>query len=449
MHKLPTVDAALIKITGVFSFKRKKIEAFISKGYTTIPLSEYELTNGDIQEGKTKVKVQDDAKKFYRDRYYKEFASLMFTGESEENAISALYKQSEYSINLTAKGRKARSVQQELFLFRNETGIFSITVEPEVLDFDSISDVTYAFRFFDTEVEIGGKKMELHDFIAKEVLCGIPLRGTNVESDEYSGSKFKVYTVINTVEVDDGKCYSRDHLVYEIGTASKLGTMADEGYNAPSHEYYEELMENSIKVFKNYTGLALLDSFTVIGHGIYQEKTKEFFKYNSYNRVYFAIYVFNLYVRYNIFRFNTVFGEEPIKTRDSYQDFLNNFNFSHISFNFLPNIFYKKMRGALLISEEIEQFEKRLNKLAAGIQEEQEKRQASLLALVSVLTGLSSARDIFTLLEGFRYSLSLSGILFYTTLIVVLLLVTVPVLAYLFPQLTKKVRRKLKRKMAR
>jgi len=89
MNKLPTVDAALIKITGVFSFSRKKINLFISQGYKTIPLSEYELMNRDIQEGKTRKSVEDDSRKFYRDTYYKEFASLMFTGKSEDNSISA------------------------------------------------------------------------------------------------------------------------------------------------------------------------------------------------------------------------------------------------------------------------------------------------------------------------------------------------------------------------
>jgi hypothetical protein len=107
------------------------------------------------------------------------------------------------------------------------------------------------------------------------------------------------------------------------------------------------------------------------------------------------------------------------------------------------------MRDALLISEEIEQFEKRLDKLASGIQEEQEKRQATLLALVSVLTGLSSAKDIVGLFESARLSLAWSEFSFYGLLIFSLVLITIPVLAYLFPQLTKKARKKLMRKTAR
>jgi len=412
-------------------------------------LSEYELMNRDIQEGKTRKSVEDDSRKFYCDTYYREFASLMYTGESEDNSISALQRRKEFPLTLVKKGKEVSCVNQELFLFRNETGIFSLTFESKQLDFETISDITFTLRSFDEKLKYGQQVMELHEFISSYILGGISLRGINVESDQYSGSKFKVYTIINTVEPDDGSCYSRDNLVYEIGTGSKLGTMKDNGYYAPSPDYYYELMKNSIKVFNNYTGLALLDTFTVVGQGIYQPKEKNFYQFNTYNRVYFAIYVFNLYVRYNIFRFNTVFSEEPVKTREAYQDFLNKYNFSHISFNFLPNIFYKKMRDALLISEEIEQFEKRLNKLASGIQEEQEKRQATLLALVSVLTGLSSAKDIVGLFEGARKSLAWSEFSFYGLLIFALVLIILPVLAYLFPQLTKKARKKFKRKTTR
>ena len=38
--KLPIVDAALIKVTGVFSFSKKKISKFMDIGYQTMPLSE-------------------------------------------------------------------------------------------------------------------------------------------------------------------------------------------------------------------------------------------------------------------------------------------------------------------------------------------------------------------------------------------------------------------------
>jgi len=449
MKPLPTIDAALIKVTGVFSYKKKQIPSFISAGYNNIPLTE-NLPPSDASDYDQRLKREkENTRNFYRDTYYREFSSLMFTGETDDKGMRGLQRKTEFTVGITLGfGDKARQVdvictQQELFLFDNETGILSLTFKPSQHTFEYLSDLTFGLRSFDTKLIFSGNTLAFHEFISKEVLCNIPLRGANVQADDYSGSKFKIYTVINTVEPDDGKLYSRDYLVYEIGTASRIGTMEEQGYNAPSLSYYEELMQNSIKVFNNYTGLALLDSFTIIGTGVFQYKESNYFSYNTYNRVYFAIYIYNLFLRYNLFRFNAIFSENPVKVRDEFEGFVNHYNFSHISFNFLPNIFYKKIHDALGIDAEIEQFEKRLGKLAASIQEDQEKRQAALLGLVSLLTGLSSVNDILDILEKVRVQVNWSSGLFYSSLVILVLFLSVPVLSYLFPENAKKIKRRL------
>jgi hypothetical protein len=299
-----------------------------------------------------------------------------------------------------------------------------------------------ALKSFDTPVESGNIQTVFHEFISANILAGVQLRGKNVKADDYSGSKFKIYSVINTIDPDDGSKYGRDKLVFEIGTGSRIGDLGSNGYNAPSEEYFDELMGNSIKVFNNYTGLALLDSFTVIGNGVFQSKEKHFHQFNTYNRIYFAIYILNLYIRYNIFRFNAVFNDNPVKTREEFELFINDYNYSHISFNFLPNIFHQKIHAALNIDDEINHFEKRLGSLATKIQEDQEKRQATLLGLVSVLTGLSSFSDIIDLLEKLRSQIGWSNGLFYASLVFVLVALAVPVMIYLFPESAKKIKRK-------
>jgi hypothetical protein len=321
-------------------------------------------------------------------------------------------------------------------------GILSLTFEPETLDILCISDLTVALKSFDTPVVSGNIQTVFHEFISANILAGIPLRGKNVKADDYSGSKFKIYSVINTTDPDDGSKYDRDKLVFEIATGSRIGELGSNGYNAPSQEYFDELMGNSIKVFNNYTGLALLDSFTVIGNGVFQSKDKHFHQFNTYNRIYFAIYILNHYIRYNIFRFNAVFNDNPVKTREEFELFINDYNYSHISFNFLPNIFHQKIYAALNIDDEINHFEKRLGSLATKIQEDQEKRQATLLGLVSVLTGLSSFSDIIDLLEKLRSQIGWSNGLFYASLVFVLVILAVPVLIYLFPESAKKIKRK-------
>jgi hypothetical protein len=444
MKPLPTIDAALIKVTGVFSYNKSQKKALMNAGYMDIPFSEkVPQTHADYKN------EQDKSYDYYRDTYYSEFSSLMFTGKPEGKRMHGLQRAKEFSLVITVgSGEKTSQVdaictRQELFLFDNGTGIFALSFNLIQHTFEYVRDLTSRLRSFDAKLTFSGNSHKFHEFISKEVLCNIPLRGANVQADDYSGSKFKIYTVINTVEPDDEKLYSRDYLVYEIGTASRIGTMEEQGYNAPSLSYYEELMQNSIKVFNNYTGLALLDSFTIIGTGVFQYKESNYFSYNTYNRVYFAIYIYNLFLRYNLFRFNAIFSENPVKVRDEFEGFVNHYNFSHISFNFLPNIFYKKIHDALGIDAEIEQFEKRLGKLAASIQEDQEKRQAALLGLVSLLTGLSSVNDILDILEKVRVQVNWSSGLFYSSLVILVLFLSVPVLAYLFPQNAKKIKRRL------
>jgi len=444
---LPTVDAALIKVTGVFSYSKKKISKFLDIGYQPMPLSDNLPDPGSPNYESKKAEEINSTKNYYRDTYYSEFASLMFTGEAEKNPMKAFQRNQNFDVTFylgIKKDRiiKSRCVCQELFLFNNEVGILSLTFEPETLDIGCISDLTVALKSFDTSVEYGNCRTVFHEFISANILAGVQLRGKYVKVDDYSGSKFKIYSVINTIDPDDGSKYSRDKLVFEIGTGSRIGDLGSNGYNAPSKEYFDELMGNSIKVFNNYTGLALLDSFTVIGNGVFQSKDKHFHQFNTYNRVYYAIYILNLYIRYNIFRFNAVFNDNPVKTREEFEIFINDYNYSYISFNFLPNIFHQKIHTALKIDDEIIHFEKRLDSLATKIQEDQEKRQATLLGLVSVMTGLSSFSDIIDLLEKFRSQINWSNGLFYTSLVLISGVLSVPLLIYLFPEFSKKIKRK-------
>ncbi|MFN5208680.1 MAG: hypothetical protein ACK5D8_04240, partial [Bacteroidota bacterium] len=296
--KLPQIDAALIKVIGVFSFNTEDISKFINIGYQTIPLTERPLPIGCSDPTQWRKDQIDSTKRFYRDTYYPEFASLMLTGDSDNRTSSLKRSKSfeltwsvKYSVGNEFKEKtvKAIGICQELFLFSQyNTGIFALTFQPELFNFYQVSDIINGLRSFDTEMHFGEKLIKFHDFISMELLGGHQLCGENVQVDRFSGSKFKIYSIISTIEDDDDLYYERDFLTYEIGTNSRIGEIGSKGYNSPSEIYFDELFKNSIKVFRNYTGLALLDSFTVIGKGIYKSDKVDYFSYNNYNRVYFA-----------------------------------------------------------------------------------------------------------------------------------------------------------------
>ena len=215
----------------------------------------------------------------------------------------------------------------------------------------------------------------------------------------------------------------------------------------PSESYYETLMQNKVSAFRNYEALALLDSFTVIGSDNYtslNEDSENYIPHHIWNRVYFGIYVYNLFLRYSLFKFNAQFLSNPVKYRDEFQDFLNHYNFKHISFNFLPNLIFNRVRAAMSIDDEIDTFEKRLGNLATSIQEEQEKRQAFLLAIISVISAIDAVEGIIAGLRDVQNKLGWSNGLFYSALLVSILVAVYFLVGYLFPLHMQKLQRRSK-----
>jgi hypothetical protein len=167
--------------------------------------------------------------------------------------------------------------------------------------------------------------------------------------------------------------------------------------------------------------------------------------HHQWNRVYFGIYIYNLFVRYSLFKFNAKFLSNPVKYRDDFQDFLNHYNLKYISFNFLPNLIFTKVREALSIEEEIDTFEKRLGNLATSIQEQQEKRQAFLLTLISVISAFDAIDSIWAGVKQVQATLAWSNLIFYPVLLVLLITIGYFLLQYLFPLIAQKLKRKLRK----
>ncbi len=423
-NTLPKIEAAIIKVVGIFDYNKNfQTQLVSSLGYTLIPAIEFKNAQ------------------FFRDKYYKEFNEVMLT-QTAENAVQAYEKKTDDKISFK-KGDKtiiAKVTQLEVKLFENNIGIFALTVQPDTLDFSDVSDLTYFLRSFSSQLE--GENFALHTWISKHVLGGKSLRSTEenqVESDDYSGSKFKIYSAFS-VDESEAKNYNRSELLFELGTGSKLGCVSANNYDTPSSEYFDEIMNNQVSAFNSSTALALLDSYTVIGHDLfYANGVIDKNNFSSYNNVYFSIYLFNLYIKYNVFRFNSKFKDDPVRYKVRFEDFINEYNYSHISFDFLPNLIYSKMRAALGIENEIEQFEKRLNSLAANIQEEQEKRQAALLGIISVISSISAIDPILETAEEVRDYMGMENELFYVLASVVSIAAAIPILTYLFPHHSKKV----------
>ncbi|NBU71880.1 MAG: hypothetical protein EBS53_10615, partial [Bacteroidetes bacterium] len=185
--KLPTVNAALIKVTGVFSYKRNDIRRFLDSGYESIPLSEQPVPANCEDVGTWKREQVNLTRKYYRDTYYREFSSLMFTGSSDWQNMRALQRRRIFELVLLTgnpaqpKQVKVTCTNQELFLFDKDTGILSLTFRPEELSFPYISDMIHGLRSFDTKISFSEKQCQFHLFISEELIANIPLRGKSAQ----------------------------------------------------------------------------------------------------------------------------------------------------------------------------------------------------------------------------------------------------------------------------
>lgn len=429
------VSSSIIKIIGVFESVnvKKTISGFKSIGYTSDSLD-------------------DDTLSFYKNYWYQEFRDLLFLFKGDAAAeyltkdIDKEFDFIKFKDKETNKPFKVKAgiKSVELFLFPNGLHFFSIELYTPIMSLSEISELTNCARDFEKKVIIESETIKWVNWIEKNCLNNIKISSSPTEApvsvDEFSGSKFKLFTVVDLVNSDE--IISPEvisELLFDIGTVSRINTAKGNEQESPSLAYYDELMADKIDVFKNYAMLPLFDSFTTVGYNLLNgNEGQQKGKYNTHANMYFRIYLYNLFLKYNLFRYNSKINADSVKTRDEFEGFLNTYNISHISYNFLPNLIYHGLRKSLQIDNELKQFQERINRISQAIQEKQQKRSNLLLGAVSVLASISSVEPIFGFTENTRDSLKWGKFEFYFLVSTLLILLVIPLIAYLFPDKKRK-----------
>lgn len=421
-------NAAVITLVGIFEETRTSnlAQRFRAKGYEREPVS-------------------DTSKAFFKDTFYPEFRDLMFLGQKPCSA-SVLQRSDHSEINFLKSANKqvaGRISKAELFLFASGLHFFCIQLSPAQLELNQLSDLMFCLRNFYTPVVAGGKEQQWVHWIEENLLDGIRISSTNeerIEVDEYSGSKFKLFSVIDIPEKDwQNNALKNEHLLYDLATVSPIGTAGSSSYLSPSKAYYDVLMNDKISAFQNYYILPLFDTFTTLGSGIIwsEDPDRQRNQQMTWTQTYFRIYLFNLFIKYNLFRYNHAMEKESVKARDEFESFLNTYNLSHISYNFLPNLLFHRHRKSLQIDDELQKFQVRINRISQAIQEEEQKRSNRLLGLVGAMTSIAGLQPVLEYLELGRKALAFSYLTFYPLLLLVLALAAIPVVNYLYPKKVK------------
>lgn len=427
------VNDSIIKIIGIFESENKKNEL-------------HRLLEHNQFKHEPKLDSTDNT---HKNLWYPEFRN-MFILEKGENASKIYHKEINQELTFFLReGRETKLKEYldisilnvELFTFKEGLHFFSIEVSIKQKELMHYSDLTFVINKFNSKVIINELETPWVNWIEANCLAGIKIASTekqDVKVDDYSGSKFKLFTVLNLEEQID--VITREELLYDIGCGAKIGSAGGNENLSPSADYFKSLLKNKISVFNNYTILPLFDSVTVIGNKLF-DNSSEIKKQNSiktWSQSYFRIVLYNLFIKFNLFRYNSELQEnsttDEVELRDKFESFLNTYNLSHISYNFLPNLIFQSHKESLDIKNELKLFQKRIVRISESIKEEQQKRSNALLGIVGIFTSIGAAQPIYEFVESSRVSFAFNPVLFYCIIAIILIILAIPVLIYLFPQ---------------
>jgi hypothetical protein len=131
-------------------------------------------------------------------------------------------------------------------------------------------------------------------------------------------------------------------------------------------------------------------------------------------------------------------SEDTVNYRDQFESFLNKYNISHISFNFLGNELFKKTGEALELDNELKTFRERINNLSATIQETRQRKTNILLGLVTALSGVQYVGPGYDILKNIKEKLEWNDFVFFMVIGLLVLIIGAGIFYYLFPEKIKK-----------
>ena len=430
------VANSIIRVVGVFetTAKMKTVTA--------------KFTNADYER---EVITNPAAVSHFKNYWYPDFRDIYFL-KKEDTSAKIYSKQLQQKVDFVVRTNRETGEQiilnatlnsVELFLFEDQLNFFTIELSIDEKLLSAYSDLTFCARNFDTNVKSENGDVKWVNWIEKNILCGIKITADSskgkVKVDDYSGSKFKLFTILDMEQSLDQA--TRLELLYDMGCVAPVGSAGGNSPFTPSDSYFDELMENKISVFNNYDILPLFDSFTVIGDQLL-DANPQHFRNITWSQSYFRIYIHNLFIKFNLFRYNSEMVNDSVAVRDEFETFLNNYNLSHISYNFLPNLMYQKHRASLDIDTELEKFQDRINRISQAILEEKQSRSNLLLGIVGLVTSLSSIEPVLAGINDFQKYTGLNHAIYYTLLVIIVVSAGIPLLMFLFPDKSKQIKRK-------
>jgi hypothetical protein len=272
----------------------------------------------------------------------------------------------------------------DIFLFPGAIGMFSfkLLLTNESPDLGNISSFLSGIRQLNSSIRSSEEDEEktVQNFVEQYALAAL-----NIETNwtEYN-PQLKTYTFINLKEeISEDEM---DALLFDMGNIAPVGSATGKGGSTPSASYYAHQMnENRLSVFRNWSALALYDTFTRVSMDFPDT-------YRSWEYDYFLVYIHCLYIKFCMYLTNakittvTHVTRDTQRLRDQFIDFVND-NYHHqISYKFLPDLLKDKIMLALEVPKEIEMMEVKINRINQHLREKRERSFNLTLLAITLLS---------------------------------------------------------------
>jgi hypothetical protein len=338
-----------------------------------------------------------------------------------------------------------RVVAGELYAFPSGLGIFVVEVDlGPGTTLAALSTAGDTLRSFEADlVWQDGRREPFAQFIRDRVLSGVEIRGDTVDIDEYSGSKLKTFVV-----GDLGEGAPRDLqrvLLYDLGCFVPVGSAGGALRFSPTPEYLQETLGNAVSVFDEWSALGLADAFVAVGTGLLGGGPGTD-PWKTWRETYLRLFVFNLHVKFAAQRLAAGLDQSvAVAARDENAHFLVAANLPRVSYNFLPNLLHQAMRRGLEVEEDLENLRARVKTLSRLLDEGRQKRQNTLLTVVSVFSGVQTYRGLVSQASGLQASWHMNPALFWGLAVLMAGGVAAALGTFLFPEQVKSLRRGLRK----
>lgn len=346
-----------------------------------------------VAAGWNPVEYSEQTERGYRNFFYSGFVDF-FLRKGPGAPVRKFRKAIESTI---AVGEHKATVQSLcLWLMPYGTALYSIEVRMESGDLNDFTWQLHVMRDCNR-----WDREEVQEFLATAIApireAGALIGNTDADLVEM-GNKLKLFQIVTTEDFADFGA-NADFTLFELGTLGKIGGCSQNSGDSPSESYIRRLMEgNKLSFFRNWSGLALLDTFTMMGAGIKP------WALESWQEDYFGmIYVHTLFCKFYLLKLNARFREHPEqgeKLEEEYHQFERLYTFHRISYNFLPQEIDEAMDKSLEITKEttlLRRYIMECNKQKAA---ESAGRLDKILTFLAIVTVFSTIWDFASLLDA-------------------------------------------------